>query len=185
MVGELVNTAGPGGFEGYYNDEAAEAERMAGGVYHSGDLAYRDDAGYAYFAGRLGDWMRVDGENLGTAPIERVLMRYPDATEVAVYPVPDPVVGDQVMAALVLAPGTKFDADKFRAFLTEQPDLGHKQWPSYAGQRGAAAHHDLQGDQAPVVGRRCRLRRSGVADSPVASRRATMLTGIWPDGGPE
>lgn len=51
-------------------------------------------------------------------------MRYPDATEVAVYPVPDPVVGDQVMAALVLAPGTKFDADKFRAFLTEQPDLG-------------------------------------------------------------
>ncbi len=131
VVGELVNTAGPGGFEGYYNDEAAEAERMAGGVYHSGDLAYRDDAGYAYFAGRLGDWMRVDGENLGTAPIERVLMRYPDATEVAVYPVPDPVVGDQVMAALVLAPGTKFDADKFRAFLTEQPDLGHKQWPSY------------------------------------------------------
>ena len=85
VVGELVNTAGPGRFEGYYNDEAAEAERMAGGVYHSGDLAYRDEAGYAYFAGRLGDWMRVDGENLGTAPIERVLLRYPDAAEVAVY----------------------------------------------------------------------------------------------------
>jgi fatty-acyl-CoA synthase len=32
-------------------------------------LAYRDDAGYAYFTGRLGDWMRVDGENLGTAAI--------------------------------------------------------------------------------------------------------------------
>ena len=105
VVGELVNTAGPGRFEGYYNDEAAEAERMAGGVYHSGDLAYRDEAGYAYFAGRLGDWMRVDGENLGAAPIERVLLRYPDAAEVAVYPVPDPVVGDQVMAALVMAAG--------------------------------------------------------------------------------
>ncbi len=131
VVGELVNTAGPGRFEGYYNDEAAEAERMAGGVYHSGDLAYRDDAGYAHFAGRLGDWMRVDGENLGTAPIERVLLRHPDATEVAVYPVPDPVVGDQVMAALVMAPGAEFDADKFRAFLAEQPDLGPKQWPSY------------------------------------------------------
>jgi fatty-acyl-CoA synthase len=131
VVGELVNTAGPGRFEGYYNDEAAEAERMAGGVYHSGDLAYRDDAGYAYFAGRLGDWMRVDGENLGVAPIERVLLRYPDATEVAVYAVPDPVVGDQVMAALVMAPGAEFDPDKFRAFLAEQPDLGPKQWPSY------------------------------------------------------
>jgi fatty-acyl-CoA synthase len=131
VVGELVNTAGPGRFEGYYNDEAAEAERMAGGVYHSGDLAYRDDAGYAYFAGRLGDWMRVDGENLGAAPIERVLLRHPDVTEVAVYPVPDPRVGDQVMAALVMAPGTEFEDEKFRAFLAEQPDLGPKQWPSY------------------------------------------------------
>jgi fatty-acyl-CoA synthase len=131
VVGELVNAAGPGRFEGYYNDEAAEAERMAGGVYHSGDLAYRDDAGYAYFAGRLGDWMRVDGENLGAAPIERVLLRYPDLTEVAVYAVPDPVVGDQVMAALVMAPGSEFDTEKFRAFLAEQPDLGPKQWPSY------------------------------------------------------
>jgi fatty-acyl-CoA synthase len=131
VVGEVVNTAGAGRFEGYYNDDAAEAARMAGGFYHSGDLAYRDEAGYAYFAGRLGDWMRVDGENLGSAPIERVLLRYPDASEVAVYPVPDPVVGDQVMAAFVLTPGTEFDADKFRAFLAEQPDLGPKQWPSY------------------------------------------------------
>jgi fatty-acyl-CoA synthase len=131
VVGEVVNTAGPGRFEGYYNDEEAEAQRMAGGVYHSGDLAYRDDAGYVYFAGRLGDWMRVDGENLGAAPIERVLLGYHDATEVAVYAVPDPVVGDQVMAALVMAPGMEFDAEKFRAFLAEQPDLSAKQWPSY------------------------------------------------------
>jgi fatty-acyl-CoA synthase len=130
-VGELVNSEGPGWFRGYYNDTAAESERMAGGVYHSGDLAYRDDAGFIYFAGRLGDWMRVDGENLGTAPIERVLLRHDDVREVAVYPVPDPAVGDQVMAALVLAPGTEFDADKFRVFLAEQPDLGPKQWPAF------------------------------------------------------
>jgi fatty-acyl-CoA synthase len=130
-VGELVNVGGPGRFEGYYNDPEANAQRMAGGIYHSGDLAYRDEAGYAYFAGRLGDWLRVDGENLGTAPIERVLARYPDVTEVAVYAVPDPAVGDQVMAALVLASGAEFDTDKFRAFLAEQTDLGSKQWPSY------------------------------------------------------
>jgi fatty-acyl-CoA synthase len=60
-----------------------------------------------------------------------VLLRYPDLTEVAVYAVPDPVVGDQVMAALVMAPGSEFDTEKFRAFLAEQPDLGPKQWPSY------------------------------------------------------
>jgi fatty-acyl-CoA synthase len=131
VVGELVNTTGPGQFRGYYNDPEAEAERMAGGVYHTGDLAYRDEAGYAYFAGRLGDWMRVDGENLGTAPIERILLRHPDVVEVAVYAIPDPTVGDQVMAALVMTPGAEFDEAAYRAFLTEQPDLGPKQWPSY------------------------------------------------------
>ncbi|HEY1839000.1 MAG TPA: long-chain-fatty-acid--CoA ligase FadD17 [Mycobacterium sp.] len=131
VIGELVNVSGPGRFEGYYNDPEANAQRMAGGMYHSGDLAYRDEAGFAYFAGRLGDWLRVDGENLGTAPIERVLERHPDVAEVAVYAVPDPAVGDQVMAALVLAPGAEFDTDKFRVFLAEQTDLGPKQWPSY------------------------------------------------------
>jgi fatty-acyl-CoA synthase len=131
VTGELVNVSDAGRFEGYYNDPEADADRMRGGVYHSGDLAYRDENGYAYFAGRLGDWMRVDGENLGTAPIERVLLRHPDVTEVAVYAIPDPAVGDRVMAALVLAVGAEFDAEKFRAFLAEQPDLGPKQWPTF------------------------------------------------------
>jgi fatty-acyl-CoA synthase len=131
VIGELVNTAGPGQFRGYYKDPAAEAERMAGGVYHSGDLAYTDEDGFAYFAGRLGDWMRVDGENLGTAPIERILMRYPGVTEAAVYPIPDPAVGDQVMAALVLPEGSDFDVAAFRAFLADQSDLGPKQWPAF------------------------------------------------------
>jgi fatty-acyl-CoA synthase len=45
--------------------------------------------------------------------------------------VPDPAVGDQVMAAVVWTPGAEFDPDKFRAFLVEQLDLGPKQWPSY------------------------------------------------------
>ena len=131
VTGELVNISDAGRFEGYYNDPDAEAERMRGGMYHSGDLAYRDDNGYAYFAGRLGDWMRVDGENLGSAPIERVLLRHPDVVEAAVYGIPAPDVGDQVMAALVLTDDAEFDVDKFRAFLAEQPDLGPKQWPSF------------------------------------------------------
>ena len=131
VVGELVNPTGRGWFRGYYNDAAAEAERMTGGVYHSGDLAYRDADGFIYFAGRLGDWMRVDGENLGTAPIERVLLRYPDVIEAAVYPIPDPAVGDQVMAALVLSDGAVFSAADFTAFLASQADLGPKQWPRF------------------------------------------------------
>lgn len=130
VIGELVNSSGAGQFRGYYKDPDAESERMAGGAYHSGDLAYRDENGYVYFAGRLGDWMRVDGENLGTAPIERVLMRYPGVTEVAVYGIPDEV-GDRVMAALVLPDGAAFDVADFRRFLAGQEDLGPKQWPSF------------------------------------------------------
>jgi len=131
VTGELVNVSGPGRFEGYYNDPGADAERMAGGMYHSGDLAYRDENGYAYFAGRLGDWMRVDGENLGAAPIERVLLRHPDVVEVAVYGIPAPDVGDKVMAAVLLAEGATFDPEAFCEFLSAQSDLGPKQWPSF------------------------------------------------------
>ncbi|MEO3758295.1 long-chain-fatty-acid--CoA ligase FadD17 [Mycobacterium sp. B14F4] len=131
VTGELVNAADAGRFEGYYNDPQADADRMRDGVYHSGDLAYRDQNGYAYFAGRLGDWMRVDGENLGSAPIERVLLRHPDVVEVAVYGIPAPDVGDRVMAALTLTEGAAFDPDEFREFLSAQDDLGPKQWPSF------------------------------------------------------
>ena len=101
-TGELVNTAGTGQFAGYYNDEAATAERMRGGMYWSGDLAYRDEAGFVYYAGRTADWLRVDGENLAASPIERILVRHPSIAEAAVYAVPDPASGDQLVAALVL-----------------------------------------------------------------------------------
>ncbi|MGH3724564.1 MAG: long-chain-fatty-acid--CoA ligase [Mycobacterium sp.] len=128
-TGELVNIAGPGRFTGYYKNPEADAERMVDGKYHSGDLAYADENGYVYFAGRLGDWLRVDGENLGTAPIERVLLRHPGITEVAVYGIPDPTVGDRVMAALVVS--EEFHASELGEFLAAQEDLGPKQWPSF------------------------------------------------------
>ena len=130
-IGELVNVDGPGRFEGYYNDPAAEAERMRGGKYHSGDLAYLDDEGWVRFAGRVGDWLRIDGENLGTAPIERVLLRHPDIREVAVYGIPAPDIGDLVMAAIVLADGSSLDVTALQRFLAQQQDLGEKQWPTF------------------------------------------------------
>ena len=43
-IGEIVNPDGAGGFEGYYNNDEANAERMRGGMYWTGDLGYRDDA---------------------------------------------------------------------------------------------------------------------------------------------
>jgi len=126
-TGELVNTTGGGAFAGYYRDPDSEAERMRGGMYWSGDLAYRDAAGFVYFAGRTSDWLRVDGENLAAAPVERVLLRHPAVAEAAVYAVADPSVGDQVAAALVLR-GTLTPA-ALEAHLAAQPDLSPKAWP--------------------------------------------------------
>jgi acyl-CoA synthetase (AMP-forming)/AMP-acid ligase II len=71
-------------------------------MFWSGDLAYRDADGWIYFAGRSGDWLRVDGENMTTAPVERILQRLAPVSHVAVYAVPDEHAGDQVMAAIVL-----------------------------------------------------------------------------------
>jgi fatty-acyl-CoA synthase len=130
-VGELVNTQGAGPFTGYYNDPSATAERMRHGMYWSGDLAYRDADGWIYLAGRTADWMRVDGENLAAAPIERILERLPQVSRVAVYAVPDERVGDQVMAALVLRDGIGLEPADFEKFLASQPDLSPKGWPRY------------------------------------------------------
>ncbi|MBC9733273.1 fatty-acid--CoA ligase FadD1 [Nocardioides marmotae] len=130
-VGELVNTQGAGYFQGYYNDATANEERMRHGMYWSGDLAYRDADGWIYLAGRTADWMRVDGENLAAAPIERILLRLPQLNRVAVYAVPDGNVGDQVMAAIVLQDDATLSPAELEAFLAEQADLSPKAWPRY------------------------------------------------------
>ncbi len=131
-VGELVNTAGAGLFAGYYNDAEADASRMRDGRYWSGDLAYADADGFCWFAGRAGQWLRVDGENLGTAPIERVLLRHPAIAAAAVYGVPDAgSPGDQVMACVVLREGAALTPAELGAFLAGQGDLGRKQQPRF------------------------------------------------------
>ncbi|MET7704245.1 AMP-binding protein [Streptomyces sp. NPDC005485] len=128
-IGELVNR-GANPFEGYWRNPAADAARRRDGWYWTGDLFYRDSAGFLYFAGRTDDRLRVDSENLAAAMIENILARYDDAAAVAVYAVPDPVAGDQVMAALALRSGT-FDPLSFAEFLLGQPDLGTKMAPRF------------------------------------------------------
>lgn len=130
-IGELVHKLGGGSFEGYWKNEAASSAHLRDGAYWSGDLAYRDEEGFFYFAGRDSDWLRVDGENFAAAPVERILTRFPGIALAAVYPVPDVIVGDQVMAALQLMPGATFDAESFASSLAEQADLGTKWAPRF------------------------------------------------------
>ncbi len=130
-VGEIVNTAGAGPFEGYYNNAEASEKTTRNGWYWSGDLGYIDADGYLYFAGRTADWIRVDGENFPAGPIEEVLRSHPDVVLAAVYGVPDDQAGDQVMAGLVLAEGVAFDPDRFPIWLDAQSDIGPKWRPRY------------------------------------------------------
>ncbi|TDC67808.1 acyl-CoA synthetase [Actinomadura sp. GC306] len=130
-IGEIVDTMGAAKFEGYYNNPEATAKRVRNGWTWSGDLAYRDTDGYWYFAGRTEDWLRVDGENIAAAPVERLLSRFEAFEDVAVYAVPDDHVGDQIMAAVTLAPNRAFDPASFMTFLRTQPDLGTKWTPRY------------------------------------------------------
>lgn len=130
-IGEIVNTAGAGLFEGYYKNEEATRARTRDGHFHTGDLGYRDAAGYVYFAGRDAEWIRVEGENFLARPVETILQRHPDVFLAAVYGVPDAGAGDRVMAALVLRAGARFDPDAFAAFLAAQPDLSPKWVPTF------------------------------------------------------
>ena len=128
-VGEIVDRNGARNFEGYYRNDAADTERVRNGWYWTGDLGYIDDAGFLYFAGRRGDWIRVDGENISALTIEWVLRRHPQVVAAAVYGVPDPRSGDQVMAAVEIADPSAFDVAAFAEYLGAQPDLGAKGAP--------------------------------------------------------
>jgi len=130
-VGEIVNTQGIGWFEGYYKNDEAFRVRTRGGWYWTGDLGYRDEAGYLYFAGRDIEWIRVDGENFVARPIEEILQRHDPVVLSAVYGVPDPDGGDRVMAALAVKDPAHFDLEAFARFLQAQPDLSPKWRPTY------------------------------------------------------
>ncbi|ORI26123.1 AMP-binding protein [Rhodococcus sp. 1168] len=130
-IGEMVDMAGASAFEGYYKNESAIADRLRHGWYWTGDLGYIDEDGFIYFAGRKGDWIRVDGENTSALMVERICRRYPSVIATGVYSVPDPRSGDQVMAALEVPDVDAFDAADFASFLTAQDDLGTKSAPRF------------------------------------------------------
>jgi len=130
-VGEIVNVAGVGPFEGYYNNDEANARSTRNGWYWSGDLGYLDEQGFLYFAGRNADWIRVDGENFPAGPIENAVARHPDVLMSAVYGVPDAEAGDQVMTTVVLRDGARFDPEQFAGWIDGQHDLGPKWRPRY------------------------------------------------------
>lgn len=92
-------------FMGYYKDEEATAAAFAGGVYHTGDMAWRDEDGYYWFIGRADDVIKSSGYRIGPFEVESALVSHPAVVECAVTGVPDPDRGQAVKATVVLSKG--------------------------------------------------------------------------------
>jgi acyl-CoA synthetase (AMP-forming)/AMP-acid ligase II len=105
-IGELV-VRGPHVMQGYWNDPVTTAAKLrrcprtGQTVLHSGDLFQRDKEGYLYFVSRQDDVIKTRGEKVAPKEVENVLYLLPGVREAVVYGVPDPVLGQAVVAALV------------------------------------------------------------------------------------
>ena len=95
----------PGVFRGYLNNDELNQKAWSGGVYHTGDNAYRDESGMYWFKGRLDDIIKTGGYRVGPYEIEEVLLRHPAVYECAITGIPDELRGQAIKAAVVLNTG--------------------------------------------------------------------------------
>ncbi len=103
--------------DGYFDDEAATAEALRDGWYHTGDLGAFDDDGFLAIVGRVRDVIRTGGETVAPPEVEQVLGGHPAISEIAVVGVPDPQWGEVVTAVIVVRAGSEApDLDALRAF---------------------------------------------------------------------
>ena len=96
---------------GYQSDAARNAEAMAGGYYHTGDVASRDADGYITYIGRTDDVFKASDYKISPFELESVLIEHPAVAEAAIVPAPDPVRLAVPKAYVALAPGHEPNAD--------------------------------------------------------------------------
>lgn len=96
-------------FMSYYGNEDLYKNVWKGGVYHTGDTAYKDEDGYYWYVGRADDLIKTRGFRVGPFEVENVIMQYPNVLECAVIGVPDKDRGQAIKAIVKLADGTVHD----------------------------------------------------------------------------
>ncbi|MGI5849374.1 MAG: AMP-binding protein [Christensenellales bacterium] len=108
-TGEIVirtdNGVAPGMFLGYYKDEALTQRVWHDGLYHTGDVAWKDEDGYFWYVGRTDDVIKSSGYRIGPFEVESALIEHPAVLETAITGVPHPERGQVVKATVVLAKG--------------------------------------------------------------------------------
>jgi acetyl-CoA synthetase len=109
--GEIVIRANPkerpGVFLGYYLNDEATNEAWHDGLYHTGDLAWRDEDGYYWYVGRADDVIKSSGYRIGPFEIESTIMELPYVLECGVCAAPDEVRGQVVKACILLVDGVE------------------------------------------------------------------------------
>ena len=104
--GEIVVRVGNdkpvGLFKYYYRDEELTHNVWHDGLYHTGDVAWRDEDGYYWFEGRIDDVIKSSGYRIGPFEVESALMTHPAVVECAITGVPDEIRGMVVKATVVL-----------------------------------------------------------------------------------
>ena len=109
QVGEIVvrtqYETPVGMFLGYYRDEEGTKAVWHDGMYHTRDLAWRDEWGYYWYVGRADDVIKSSGYRIGPFEVESALMEHDAVVETAITGVPDPVRGQIVKATIVLKKG--------------------------------------------------------------------------------
>jgi acyl-CoA synthetase (AMP-forming)/AMP-acid ligase II len=114
-VGE-VRLQLPGKQREYFNDPEATAETWRDGWLVTGDLGKLDDDGYLYIVGRSKDVIIRGGNNVHATDVEHVLLQHDAVAEVAVVGAPHAVLGEDVVAFVVLHGGSEVDGEALRAY---------------------------------------------------------------------
>lgn len=97
-------------FKEYYRDAEKTKEAFHDNVYHTGDIAWRDEDGYFWFVGRTDDVIKSSGYRIGPFEVESALMTHPAVVECAITGVPDEIRGQIIKATIVLSKDYKSKA---------------------------------------------------------------------------
>jgi long-chain acyl-CoA synthetase len=119
QIGEIV-VRGPNVMKGYYNRPEETNWVMRNGWFHTGDLAYMDSSGYLFIVDRKKDLVIRGGLNIYPKEIEEVLYSHPSVFDAAVIGVPDPIMGEEVMAFVLLREGVNVTPEEIREFCSKK-----------------------------------------------------------------
>jgi acyl-CoA synthetase (AMP-forming)/AMP-acid ligase II len=118
-VGEIA-TRSDMVMNGYLDQPQRTAQSVIDGWIRAGDLAWQDEEGFLYLAGRKNDMIIRGGENVYPVEIESVLAEYPGLQEGVVVGVPDDHWGEIVKAFIVMHDGEQLDVDHLLQFCSER-----------------------------------------------------------------